>query len=133
MLSYANISEAFQINSQFANNPELLKTIIPPTIINEPNNIPGPIPSQSSKTESFPETSNSVDNGGIYSVLTNPLNEDIIKNYIKYNKPQWLSDVPKVQGLYFYETFGKNKELGNYIVFFITSLIVYLFLHFLFK
>ena len=67
----------------------------------------------------------------------NPQFDDIIKNYIIFKHPEWLLNSTNYSKQNVKENFGNSNnicdDIKNYIIFFIISIVIYLFLSFVLK
>jgi hypothetical protein len=72
----------------------------------------------------------------IFRLMKNPKFDDIIKNYINFKHPDWVLNSNMYSSK---ESFGKKintstcDEIKNYIIFFVISILLYLFLSLLLK
>jgi hypothetical protein len=156
-LNYASLSDAFYLGSDKIKNTQdeinkLRKIIGDSNLSKSKNETISRESSSSSTTENFSSTgqssSESKPNKITYSevssfetdilkIMQNPKFDDFVKNYVIVKHPDWVnikgtSDI-SVKNNYSKSTFGVNSSVNNYLIFFIISLLLYLWLKKLFN
>ena len=153
-LSFSNITEAYNIPSAVIKETSeeitrLKKIVEDAALIKKQDNSYQRIGQPDKVNAKFCENDNiSVDNKqqlddfdyNFLKLSRNPQFDDIVKNYIIFKHPEWLlnsTDYSKQNVKYSKENFGNRNgicdDIKNYILFFIISIVIYLFLSFVLK
>ena len=145
-LNFSNISDAYNIPSsvikETSDEITRLKKVVEDSTFNKKQAPQGGyerIGNPDKVNATFcPSKNDSIPDDFEYNFLKlsrSPQFEDVIKNYILFKHPDWLLSNTNYSSK---ESFGKSKsalcdDIKNYIIFFIISMVIYLFLSLLIK
>jgi len=143
-LSFSNISDAYNIPSsvikETSDEITRLKKVVEDSAFNKKQGAYERIGNPDKVNATFCQSTNEspIPDDFEYNFLKlsrSPQFEDVIKNYILFKHPDWLLSNTSYSGK---ESFGQTKaglcdDIKNYIIFFIISIVIYLFLSLLIK
>jgi hypothetical protein len=138
-LNFSNISEAYNIPSagikETSEKIEELRKKITSTAFSKEMPEPeykriGPPPKVESSFCKDPLNDSDDLELTIFKLMKHPKFDDIIQNYVKFKHPDWILNQNSYESK---ESFGKLKkstcdEIKNYVIFFVISISLYLFL-----